>query len=47
MPSNLLALYGAMQAIITQAGHFLQEEVPVEIAAAILRVVHAVGMEGG
>ena len=29
----------------TQAGHFLQEEVPVEIAAAILRVVDAVHSE--
>jgi pimeloyl-ACP methyl ester carboxylesterase len=26
----------------TGAGHFLQEEVPAEIAAAILRVVEAV-----
>jgi haloalkane dehalogenase len=26
----------------TDAGHFLQEEVPIEIASAILRVVDAV-----
>ena len=26
----------------TQAGHFLQEEVPVEIAAALLRVIHQI-----
>jgi len=31
----------------TQAGHFLQEEVPVEIAAAILRVVQAVAPADG
>lgn len=30
----------------TQAGHFLQEEVPLEIAAAILRVVDAVEQAG-
>ena len=26
----------------TEGGHFLQEEVPVEIAAALMRVVHQV-----
>ena len=30
----------------TKTGHFLQEEVPIEIAAAILRVVHAVKQTG-
>mgnify|MGYP001817578834 CR=1 FL=1 len=30
----------------TQAGHFLQEEVPLEIAAAILRVVNAAEQAG-
>ena len=29
----------------TQAGHFLQEEVPVEIAAAIMRVVEELEAE--
>ena len=30
----------------TQAGHFLQEEVPVEIAAALLRVLDQVQQQG-
>jgi haloalkane dehalogenase len=35
-------MYPAARVTETQAGHFLQEEVPVEIAAAIARVVAAV-----
>jgi haloalkane dehalogenase len=31
----------------TQAGHFLQEEVPEEIAAAVLRVVSEVEAKAG
>ena len=31
----------------TQAGHFLQEEVPVEISAALLRVIDQIQMSKG
>jgi haloalkane dehalogenase len=30
----------------TQAGHFLQEEVPVEIAASLLRVIDQIQSPG-
>ena len=45
--SNMQANFPDAPVTQTQAGHFLQEEVPMEIAAAILRVVHAVTQAGG
>jgi pimeloyl-ACP methyl ester carboxylesterase len=39
---TMTAMYPEARVTQTQAGHFLQEEVPVEIAAAIERVVAAV-----
>lgn len=38
-------MYPAARVTETQAGHFLQEEVPVEIAAAIERVAAAAAGE--
>lgn len=45
--SSMQANFPVAHVTETQAGHFLQEEVPIEIAAAILRVVHAVAQAGG
>ncbi len=42
---TMKAMYPAARVTETQAGHFLQEEVPVEIAEAIERVVAAVQAE--
>jgi haloalkane dehalogenase len=39
---KMIALYPKARVTETEAGHFLQEEVPEQIAAAITRVVAAV-----